>query len=228
MSGGQAFPPSLLTSASNMSDHFACISMISEKRRQCNTYLTFVIRKLDKFKVRAEREGSLDDEDIKRANEAVNEAKEEMKKHKAAISKELDNLKRIIHAELTSTRNPMENVVQVNVNKMYQQEWEEEEEIVEELEKKMDGLKKNQKRKEPPVQNLDQHRDAKDKDPDSQLSPGMLSYEITPAQLESWMSSFRAYVENGKGLGNKAIVAYIRKFLDEDYRQSNVYSLIRD
>ena len=42
------------------------------------------------------------------------------------------------------------------------------------------------------------------------------------------MSSFRAYVENGKGLGNKAIVAYVRKFLDEDYRQSNVYSLIRD
>ena len=94
MSGGQAFPPSLLTSASNLSDHFACISMITEKRRQRKTYLTFVIRKLDKFKARAEREGSLDDEDIKRANEAVNEAKEEMKKHKAAISKELDNLKR--------------------------------------------------------------------------------------------------------------------------------------
>ena len=85
---------------------------------------------------------------------------------------------------------------------------------MEKLEQKLEGLKKNQKRKEPPIQNLDQHREAKDKDPDSQLSPGILSYEITPAQLESWMSSFRAYVENGKGLGNKAIVAYVRKFLD--------------
>ena len=82
-----------------MSDHFACISVISEKRRQRKNYLAFVIRKLDKFKARAEREGSLDDEDIKRANEAVNEAKEEIKKHKTAISKELDNLKRIIHGQ---------------------------------------------------------------------------------------------------------------------------------
>ena len=56
----------------------------------------------------------------------------------------------------------------------------------------------------------------------------MLSYDIPPSELESWMSSFHAYVENGKGLGNKAIVAYIRKFLDEEYRQSNVYSLIND
>ena len=42
------------------------------------------------------------------------------------------------------------------------------------------------------------------------------------------MSSFQAYVANGKSLDHKAVVAYIRKFLDKEYRQSNVYSLITE
>ena len=60
------------------------------------------------------------------------------------------------------------------------------------------------------------------------MSPGILAYDITPVQLESWVSSFRAYVANGKGLDNKAVVAYVRRFLDEQYRQSNIFSLISD
>ena len=83
-------------------------------------FLALIVKKLEKFKSKAEREGSLDEDDIKRSSEAVNEAKEEIKRHKTAISKELDNLKRIIQAELTSTRNSAENVVQSNVNKSHQ------------------------------------------------------------------------------------------------------------
>ena len=122
---------------------------------------------------------------------------------------ELDNLKRLIHGDLTVNRNPSEHAVQSAVNKMFKQEWEEEEEITCDLEKRLDILKTRQKRKEPPVPDLDQSRMSKEKDPDSQLSPGILAYDITPAQLESWVSSFRAYVANCKGLDNKAVVAYI-------------------
>ena len=61
ISGGQAFPPSLLTSGkcgvatNNMLDNFACISMITEKRWQRNTLHAFIVRKLEKFKSKAKR-----------------------------------------------------------------------------------------------------------------------------------------------------------------------------
>ena len=175
----------------------------------------FVVRKLERFKQKADRAGFLEEEDVKRVKDMVNEAKEDVKKHKYAIMTELDNLKRLIHGELIGNRNPSENLVQSNVNKMFEQEWEEEEKLTEDLEKRLDALKNRQKRKEPPVPDLDQSRMSKEKDLDSQLSPGILAYDITPAQLESWVSSFWAYVANGKGLDNKAVVAYICKFLDK-------------
>ena len=56
----------------------------------------------------------------------------------------------------------------------------------------------------------------REKDPDSALSPGILPYDVTLAALETWISSFWAYVANGKGLDKKAVVAYVRRFLDEE------------
>ena len=124
VSGKQAFPHSLLSmgeagvATPNQLNHFAIISMISEKRRQRNALYAFVVRKFERFKQKADKAGFLEEDDVKRAKDAVNEAKEDVKKHKSAIMAELDNLKCLIHGDLTVNINPSEHFVQSNVNKM--------------------------------------------------------------------------------------------------------------
>ena len=83
----------------------------------------FVVRKLERFKQKADRAGFLEEDNVKKAKDTVNEAKEDVKKHKSAIMTELDNLKHLIHGELTGNRNPSEHLVQSNVNQMFEQEW---------------------------------------------------------------------------------------------------------
>ena len=96
------------------------------------------------------------------------------------------------------------------------------------IHKKSQAVRAKIKRKVPPVQNLEAARLSLEKDPDVALQPGTLHYTVTPAELDNWLSSFEAYVNNGKGVDKKTVVAYVRKLLDEEYRGSDVYQQITE
>ena len=138
---------------------------------------------------------------------------------------QVDFLFKLVHGELRANR-------EVSVNKaltdMFNAEHEEKIMISQAIRKKLQALKARTKRKVPPVQNLEAARLSLEKDPDVALQPGTLHYSVTPAELDNWLSSFEAYVNNGKGVDKKTVVAYVRKFLDEDYRASDVYQQITE
>ena len=85
VSGEQAFLHSLLSvgeagvATPNQLNHFAIISRIREKPHQRNTLYTFVVRKLERFKQKADKAGFLEEDDVKRAKDAVTETKEDVK-----------------------------------------------------------------------------------------------------------------------------------------------------
>ena len=115
-----------------------------------------MVKKLEKLRQKAEAVGHLEEENIHRAREAIKEANEDVKNYTSAIMNELDNLKRLIHGELTVNNNPSEHIVQSSVNKMFEQELEEKEDIICDLQKRLSNLQTRQKRKIPPVPDLDQ------------------------------------------------------------------------
>ena len=112
-------------------------TLLSIKQRQRNTRYKFVVKKLEKLGQKVDVAGHLEEEDIDRAREGIKVAKEDVKKYTAAVMAELDNLKRLIHGELTVNRNPSEHAVQSLVNKMFEQELEEEEDIKCDLQKRL-------------------------------------------------------------------------------------------
>ena len=63
--------------------------------------------------------------------------------------------------------------------------------IINEPKRKLDTIKGRQKRKTPPIPDLESVR-AREKDPDSALQLGILAYNITPAELENWISRLNA------------------------------------
>ena len=91
---------------------------------------------------------------------------------------------------------------------MFDTEHEERGIIINELKRKLDTIKNRQKRKTPPISDLENMRTSREKDPDSALSPSILAYDVTPAGLETSISSFQAYVSNRMGLDNKAVMLF--------------------
>lgn len=144
------------------------------------------------------------------------------------VLKQIDNLKVILHGELTVNNRPEESDVKMALYRMLDTEHEERSALTNELKKRLDTIKIRQKRKTPPIPELESVKASSEKDLDSTLSHAILAYDVTPAGLETWISSFQAYVSNEKGLDNKAIVAYVRRFLDEEFKISNVFPLISD
>ena len=88
----------------------------------------------------------------------------------------------------------------------------------------MQDIKSRVKRKTPPMQDLEDSRLRIDKDPDIALQPGVLHYEISLRELDEWIASFEAYLANGKCVDSKTVIAYIRKFMDDDYCASQIPS----
>ena len=125
-------------------------------------------------------------------------------------------------------REDRELAVNKALTDMFNAEHEEKILISQAIRKKSQAVRAKIKRKVPPVQNLEAARLSLEKDPDVALQPGTLAYSVTPAELDNWLCSFEAYVNNGKGVDKKTVVAYVRKFLDEEYRASDVYQQITE
>ena len=111
---------------------------------------------------------------------------------------------------------------------MFKTEHLERSKLIHDLRSKLQSIKAKVKRKTPPVANLEEARVQLEKDPDVALQPGTLHYSVSPAELENWMSSFEAYVANGKGVDKKMIIAYFKKFLNDKYCQSNIFSQLTE
>ena len=85
VSGDKAFPHSLLSldqttgrATQNQLSQFATNSMISEKRRQCNTRYKFVVKKLEQLRQKTEAVEHSEEEDIDRAWETLQPVQQAM------------------------------------------------------------------------------------------------------------------------------------------------------
>ena len=159
-------------------------------------------------------EGELDVDKVEEAVWVLNDAHDDMKEYTRQILEKIDLLFQLVHAALREDR---ETEVGKALSVMFNDEHEEKIAIAKSVRAHCQAIRGRMKRKEPPIQNLEGAvRLAHEKDPDAALQPGTLSYKATPAELDNWISSFVAYVNNGKGVDRKTVVAYVRKFLDEE------------
>ena len=60
------------------------------------------------------------------------------------------------------------------------------------------------------------------KDPNVILSPGVLSYECTPAELKTWCEDFKFYFADGYDKSPSKAVSYIQQFMSSEYKKSIV------
>ena len=60
------------------------------------------------------------------------------------------------------------------------------------------------------------------KDPNIALSPGVLSFECTPAEMKNWSENFLNYFYDCTDMSSKKAIGYLRHFMDSDYRKSGV------
>ena len=122
----------------------------------------------------------------------------DIKEYTNVVLSQVDMLKRLVHAELQEK--PEEVSVEEALSGMFRTEHLERGKLIHELRAKLQSIKAKVKRKTPPVDNLDVGRAQLEKDPDVALQPGTLHYNVSPAELDNWIASFEAYVNNGKGV----------------------------
>ena len=105
---------------------------------------------------------------------------------------------------------------------MAEEEWKTEEATIKEVRREMKKVRNLRRTSE----SGDTSRQATSirfrKDPDPALTPGILSYESTPRELEKWISGFKAYLANGSRQEPETVIAYIERAMDEDYRSNGV------
>ena len=205
--------------------HISVVKFIREKRAQRRVRYSIATMAAKRVSDSVPEGGKLDTEQVDEAVDVLNDAHEDMKDYTRQILEKIDLLFQLVHAALRKDR---EIEVSNALNVMFNDEHQEKIAIAKSIHVNCQSIRGRMKRKEPPIQNLEAVRLSQEKDPDVALQPGTLSYKATPADLDNWISSFVAYVNNGKGVDRKTVVAYVRKFLDEEYRGSDVYQQITE
>ena len=205
--------------------HISVVKFIREKRAQRRVRYSIAIMAAKRVSDSVPEGGKLDTEQVDEAVDVLNDAHEDMKDYTRQILEKIDLLFQLVHAALRKDR---EIEVSNALSVMFNDEHQEKIAIAKSIRVNCQSIRGRMKRKEPPIQNLEAVRLSQEKDPDVALQPGTLSYKATPADLDNWISSFVAYVNNGKGVDRKTVVAYVRKFLDEEYRGSDVYQQITE